>query len=358
MEYGQNNSIGLGGRSVEVLLTLREEIEHRKFFPGQKIPTEPELGKRFNVSITTIRRSIKHLIKQGYLLSRQGSGTYVCEQAPEASGNRIISMMYCFKTDLLTAVQNYLLKKRYLLCVYSQIQDDWDSKVERIFLEQVKSEGHRALLAHCTPTAPRNDDVLSELVDSGIRVIHVEHFRMELPVEEYILPDYRKAGYMAAVELLLAGYRHIIFASLNIKAPYSQIIYQSTSEALREHSADYDSHKGLLQVPSQFFREPKSNYKLIAMIREFGDSVGFVCVNLYTAQLICDILQERGIKIPQDVGVISQEIHENPENYNIDYLCFDREGMLKRAMDAAMDIKSEKLQELVSPKIIRHGTIR
>lgn len=63
---------------------IREKIrtiilEEKGMKPGEKIPTEMELARSFDVSRPVIREAIKALVAQGMLETRRGSGTYIRE---------------------------------------------------------------------------------------------------------------------------------------------------------------------------------------------------------------------------------------------------------------------------------------
>jgi GntR family transcriptional regulator len=60
----------------QVEQALRAEIAER-WQPGEAIPTEAELERRFGVSRITIRRAVHELVQAGLLSRRQGSGTFV-----------------------------------------------------------------------------------------------------------------------------------------------------------------------------------------------------------------------------------------------------------------------------------------
>ncbi len=47
--------------------------------PGQKLPSERELSKQFEVSRPSLREAVQKLVAKGLLVSRQGGGTYVSE---------------------------------------------------------------------------------------------------------------------------------------------------------------------------------------------------------------------------------------------------------------------------------------
>ena len=60
----------------DALLTL---IHEGQLGEGDPIPTERELGERFQVSRITVRRAIDELARTGYLTSHQGKGTFVAK---------------------------------------------------------------------------------------------------------------------------------------------------------------------------------------------------------------------------------------------------------------------------------------
>lgn len=63
---------------------IKEDLLHRiksgTYKVGDRIPTELELCKDFNVSRTTVRTALKQLTMEGYLVRKQGNGTFVAEQ--------------------------------------------------------------------------------------------------------------------------------------------------------------------------------------------------------------------------------------------------------------------------------------
>jgi DNA-binding GntR family transcriptional regulator len=56
---------------------LREQIASGTFRPGDRLPSESQLCKRYGVSPMTVRRVINILVDQGVVLAEQGRGTFV-----------------------------------------------------------------------------------------------------------------------------------------------------------------------------------------------------------------------------------------------------------------------------------------
>lgn len=65
--------------SVMVAEKIREMIQRDKLKPGDRIPTEAELGEMYGVSRTVVREAIISLRSEGHLIARQGIGVFVAE---------------------------------------------------------------------------------------------------------------------------------------------------------------------------------------------------------------------------------------------------------------------------------------
>jgi DNA-binding GntR family transcriptional regulator len=59
---------------------LKEKIDTGAYEPGERLPSEFDLGETFGVSRTTIRKAIANLIQQGLVTTQQGKGIFVTEQ--------------------------------------------------------------------------------------------------------------------------------------------------------------------------------------------------------------------------------------------------------------------------------------
>lgn len=60
---------------------ILDKIEKGKFKPGDKVDSESELKKKFNVSTITVRKAFNDLINSGYLYGVQGVGTFVAKKS-------------------------------------------------------------------------------------------------------------------------------------------------------------------------------------------------------------------------------------------------------------------------------------
>ena len=62
---------------TQLKASLLSDISSGKYVSGERIPTEPELCDQYGVSRITVRKAIAELVDEGYLLKKQGKGTFV-----------------------------------------------------------------------------------------------------------------------------------------------------------------------------------------------------------------------------------------------------------------------------------------
>jgi len=71
---------------------LKQLIEIEEYAVGQLLPSEPELGKIFSVSRTTIRQAVQLLARDGYVSVKQGKGTEVISRKAIQELNKVTSL--------------------------------------------------------------------------------------------------------------------------------------------------------------------------------------------------------------------------------------------------------------------------
>ena len=67
-------------KSKRVENFLRREISRGAWLPGERVPSEGDLGDKLGVSYMTVRNVMTRLSHDGLMDRRQRMGTYVSEQ--------------------------------------------------------------------------------------------------------------------------------------------------------------------------------------------------------------------------------------------------------------------------------------
>lgn len=354
-------AVYLGRQAEDAYRVLRREIEQGVHAAGTRLPPERALTARFGVSRMTLRQAIARLALEGLVEARQGSGTFVCAGGVGADRLNMLSIMYTLDAVTLAQVQEYALSRGCLTSVFLQTRTQWQPEAERRFLQQVKEQGHRALLAFCSPREPHNDELLRELAHSGVRVLHIEHYRLELPEQSYLLPDFRCAGHMAAVALMLARYDALRLVTYkSSQAPYERLQIEGFGAALTEHRGGFDPERCLLEGITCGATETAVDYraKLVAFVRRLPPNCGLAVHTAGHAARLAEAAREAGLRVPDDLGIIGIDVAGGGEAQGVDSLSFRRPELLRRAVDAVLAPDWPGLRELVAPTRMVAGTVR
>jgi GntR family transcriptional regulator len=97
----ESNAIVLphGGPLYLQLKRWIEDAVHRGAIrPGDALPSERDLAARVDMSRVTVRKAVQHLVRDGVLVQRHGSGTYVASQPGRVEQS--LSQLTSFTEDM------------------------------------------------------------------------------------------------------------------------------------------------------------------------------------------------------------------------------------------------------------------
>lgn len=72
----------------QIFEALRDQIISRKYEPGERIPSEKELGEAYNVSRITSKKALEMLTQEGYIVRQPGRGSFVSEHFGSDTASR------------------------------------------------------------------------------------------------------------------------------------------------------------------------------------------------------------------------------------------------------------------------------
>ena len=115
--------------SEQVALQLASELEAKRWKPGEKLPSEADLCKVFNVGRSTLREALKSLSFIGMIRMRAGGGSYVADQRSKYMDGSLLLAKGLLNTD---KVVNDFCEARLLieaeiagLCAQRATEDDF-----------------------------------------------------------------------------------------------------------------------------------------------------------------------------------------------------------------------------------------
>jgi DNA-binding LacI/PurR family transcriptional regulator len=355
----------VGRLPAEVYQVLRRELRQGFIPAGGRLPTEAELGARFGAGRNTIRRALALLAEEGLIETRRGSGSIVRTRLDDTHQS-IVAVMYSGDLGLLTQVQDAALERGHTLSLFSQQRRYWDVAAEAAFLRQVRAQRHRGLLAFCSPIAPRNDALLAELVADGTRVIHTAPCAETLPVEEYLLPDYERAGYLAATSLLLAGYPRVLCATMPDDGPFALLIERGVRAAITDFTGRPASLQSLAEEPlagtrfdmPRVGREADGPARLLRLAEPDLGRCGVVVSTLDRAEVMVGVLRQAGVYDPTRLGLIGIETTEAAGRATeLPAIRFPFAELYHRALVAITEPEVPPLRVLLAPRLEGHALL-
>jgi GntR family transcriptional regulator len=104
----------------DIVCAIREE----RLRPGENVPSENELIRRYGVSNTTVRKAHQELERGGWAIRIKGKGTFVRQRAVDRSVDRILSftknMLQEGRTPSTEVLGVYLRRKPHALTIHGR----------------------------------------------------------------------------------------------------------------------------------------------------------------------------------------------------------------------------------------------
>jgi len=128
--------------------SILKEITSGKLKPGDKILSEPQLKEKYGVSRLTARSAVTELVNEGYLVRKQGYGTYIQKPRIENSQERFKG----FKSDMEDkgfTVNSEILESREISAPeFIQSSMDLDSNQKVFKIKRLRFANNEPIVIH------------------------------------------------------------------------------------------------------------------------------------------------------------------------------------------------------------------
>ncbi|MBO5474709.1 MAG: GntR family transcriptional regulator [Lachnospiraceae bacterium] len=288
---------------------LTEQIAENLKNGIYKLPTEAELGRRYQVSRQTVRSALALLHSQGIITSRQGSGSYATGLSGCDASDRIPVLISSHQEyiypGLLTDIRSRLNAQGYQLQVYDTFNH---TSKEREHLLNLLAAPPRALIAEgCKSALPNpNLDLYEKLRAAGCFLLFLNNYYAALPDSVYIKDDNYYGGYLLANHLASLGHSRIS-GLFKIDDLQGQERFLGVASCLRDLGMILDdSHVGWFSQRDVAALETKQDTRfLITFIQEqLAGCTAVICYNDEIAYWLMKELSYAGRRIPQDISVV------------------------------------------------------
>jgi DNA-binding LacI/PurR family transcriptional regulator len=279
--------------------------------PHTKIASRNELCKSYLSTRTTIDKAIQELLNDGYLYSKNGSGTYVADFTIKQTN---------FKRDVMNigVLLPDIMKGDYpgILC---SIEDEMGKR------------GINVVICNTENIAEKQLSYLKRLINSGVRgliIVPVQNANEVFNPESQIvlascnIPvvfcnrkinglDYPLVsandfygGYLATRHMIEMGYRNIAYIS-SISYETSLSRYLGYLAALRESGIEYRNK--YVKITNSGATVDCAYELAFELLSDVPDVHGILCLNDRTARGVSQAVSDKGLKVSDDVGVVGYD---------------------------------------------------
>lgn len=289
---------------------IRSLILQGFYQPHQKMGSESELMKKYDVSRHTIRKAIDDLVNEGWIYKKQGAGTFCAERSNVAGRNgsrtKNIAVITTYFSDyifptIIRGIEGYLSQKGYQITVFSTNNDP---VLEGKYLETVLSQSFDGLIVEPTKSALPNPNInyYLNIERLGIPYVMINAYYDELePV--HIIMDDAEGGKMQTAHLIDQGHRHILGFFKN-----------DDIQGIKRMKGFIKAHRqaGLPIAPQNivtYTTENRVNQPVDQLREKLSVSTdqlptGIVCYNDQLAILLLDVLRDLNVSVPGDISLV------------------------------------------------------
>ena len=292
----------------QVYEDLHAAIRTGSFQPGERLPSETELGERYNTSRITVAKALKELQLQGLVSRRAGSGTHVL--APAVSSGHVFGLLIpdLGRTEIFEPIchgmmQSPLSKPHSLLWGHSMGEASQQEKeAEQLchrYVAQKVSGVFFAPLEYTPEKDAVNKRIVSALDRAGIHVVLLDRCYAPYSMRskyDLVGIDNRRAGFLITQHLLLHGVKRVAF----IAKPLSASTVLARIAGYREALFAY----GIPVQQNLVCRGDPDNPDFVRKVLKDCRPDAMVCANDFTAARMMAGLMNEGIRVPEEIRIV------------------------------------------------------
>lgn len=343
---------------------LVEQINNKTYLENDKLPSENQLSKKYGVSRITVSTALNLLVKDGYVIRKQGKGSFVVPQRKnEKYNNSLIDILNPKKIGMLipSICDNHSLTLVYTIGLHFHFPEyqlciiqSYSSKYEEYTIQTLRDEGYDGLIIF-----PIDDEIYNET----ILTLQIEHFPYVLIDRNlpgincsYIISDNLYGGHLCAKHLLELKHTNIIFcATSSISEQGTALRYKGFCEEMAKNDVFIDEETSFINI----FNTKSS--EIVSKIKS-SKTTAAITSNGYTAHFLLDLCNKNKIRVPEDFSIITFDPPAIVKS-SYDFLTYIEQGSFEiatKASKALIDLiknpTSSPKQEVITPKLVKNSS--
>ena len=341
---------------------LRQNIKNNTFKVGDKLISENQICDRFDVSRQTARQAVATLEREGLVIKRQGSGTYV--NGPVQPRHKNIGILTTYISDyifpsLISGIQDVLSHHNYQMTLRLTQNKIENERKQLISLLSLDIDGLIVEAAKSALPSP-NLGLYQEFSRRNIPIVFVHAFPHELSCN-YIIKNDEEAGRLAARHLIESGHKKIggIFKSDDMQG---SLRYKGVISELYAHDISLDENAIIwysTETHDQLFSE---TYLPHNMARLAG-CTALICYNDEIAISALQALGRTGLHIPDDLSLVSFDNSNlakiaQPALTSITYPGAELGRLATESLLAIIQNPHYEIQHVFEPQLVTRNSVK
>jgi len=286
---------------------LKSKIEDGTLREGARIPSEIELAKQLGVNRSQTRQALRELEVEGYLVRKQGSGSYVAPLAGQLSavkvaGARAIAIVIpkIIAGHSYNVVQGFMhraSRESLQILTYNLNLPQPHAPSEPRFLRSVIDSGVTGLVLWIGNDNEHTRGLVQELIEKRFPFVLIDRHLPGLNAD-YVVSDNRTLAHSLTQQLLRRGHNRIGF--VGIEYPNASSIEDRVDgyrQALKEAGLPPDDQ--FIVNLTSLEQSPKET--IGTMMARYDRPTAFVCVHLDAARPVHNELTALGYRVGENM---------------------------------------------------------
>jgi DNA-binding LacI/PurR family transcriptional regulator len=294
-----------------VFASLHASIQSGKLKPGDRLPSEAELGLLFSASRITVAKAVADLQRMGLVTRRPGAGTHVKAVQPASGRTFGLLIPELGLTEIFEPICHGIMRSTYarsdaLLWGHASTSVQESAREAQVMVQSLITQKVAGVFFAPLVMSPDKDAanrrIAKALERAQIPVVLLDRGYMPFPersAHDLVGIDNRQAGFLAADHLLRLGARRLAFLSGEYTANTVDARVAGFYEALRRH--------GIVPAADPVLRGSAQDAAFVRSLLDGLRPEAIVCVNDLTAAQLMQSFMGLGVRIPEDVRIVGMD---------------------------------------------------
>jgi len=290
---------------------LLASIESGELKPGDRLPSEAELGKLFGASRITIAKAVLDLQGMGLVTRRPGAGTHVASPHPVTGRTFGLLIPELGITEIFEPICRGMMRSSIALsdsllwgnaATSAQDAAKEAEQMAQSYIAQKVAGVFFAPLELNPEKDAINRRIARSLERAQMPMVLLDRCYLPWPersAHDLVGIDNRRAGYMATNHLLGLGARRLVFLGEENSANTVDARIAGFHEALRLF--------GVKPERDPVWRGNPLDESFIQASLDAAHPEGIVCANDLTATRLMQVLTNLGVRVPEEMGIVGMD---------------------------------------------------